>query len=170
MQSDIAGRDVRSESLRHPRSIARRMSAVAGALFVAAIVVGIPEAQRRLTLVLQLDGRSPATILTALAAFTILLVLYGVPAICLLHGKNRFRTAALAGPLLTLGSLVITAAARSGAGDRPPAGLEIAELISFTVAAVVLLSGRPSRGRLRAGIGLAGFWLVLSLVRTVAVR
>src|SRR5947209_5833334 len=79
MQSDIAGRDVRSESLRHPRSIARRMSAVAGGLFVAAIVVGIPEAQRRLTLVLQLDGRSPATILTALAAFTILLVLTVCP-------------------------------------------------------------------------------------------
>ena len=170
MESDIAGRDVRSESLRRPLSIARRMSAVAGALFVAAIVVGIPEAQRRLTMVLQLDGRSPATILTALCAFAILLVLYGVPAIWLLHGKTRFRAAALAGPFLTLGSFVVTAAARSGAGDRPPAGIEIAELISFTVASVVLLTGRPTRGRLRAGIGLAGFWLVLSLVRTVAVH
>ena len=115
MDSDIAGRDVRSESLRRPLSIARRMSAVAGALFVAAIVVGIPEAQRRLTMVLQLDGRSPATVLTALCAFAILLVLYGVPAIWLLHGKTRFRAVALAGPFLTLGSFVVTAAARSGA-------------------------------------------------------
>jgi len=170
MESEFAGRDARSESLRRPLSLARRMSAVAGALFLAAIIVGIPEAQRRLTLLLQLDGRSPATILTALCAFAILLVLYGVPAIWLLHGRTRFRTAALAGPFLTLGSFVVTAAARSGAGDRPPAGIEIAELISFTVASVVLLTGRPSRGRLRAGIGLAGFWLVLSLVRTLAVR
>ena len=170
MESDIAGRDVRSDSLRRPLSIARRMSAVAGALFLAAIIVGIPEAQRRLTLLLQLDGRGTTTIFTALAAFVILLVLYGVPAIWLLHGKTRFRTIAIAGPFLTLGSFVITAASRSGAGDPPPAGIEIAELISFTVAAVVLLTGRPSRTRLRAGIGIACFWLVLSLVRALAVR
>ncbi len=170
MESDIAGRDVRSESLRRPLSIARRMSAVAGALFVAAIIVGIPEAQRRLTLLLQLDGRSTPTILTGVAAFAILLVLYGVPAIWLLHGKIRFRAAALVGPFLTLGSVVITAAARRGAGDPPPAAIEIAELISFAAASVVLLTGRPSRARLRAGISVACFWLVLSLVRMVALR
>jgi hypothetical protein len=170
MESDIAGRDVRPESLRRPLSIARQMSAVAGALFVAAIIVGIPEAQRRLTLLLQLDVRSPTTIFTALAAFVILLVLYGVPAIWLLHGKTRFRALAVVGPFLTLGSFVITAATRSGAGDPLPAGVEIAELISFTLASVVLLTGRPGRGRLRAGIGIAAFWLVLSLVRLVAVR
>ena len=35
------------------------------------------------------------------------------------------------------------------------------------------IGARPSnwdKGRLRAGIGLAGFWLVLSVVRTVAVH
>ena len=91
MESDIAGRDVRSESLRRPLSIARRMSAVAGVLVVAAIVVGIPEAQRRLTLLLHLDVESPAPIFTGLAAFAILFVLYGIPAIWLLHGEIRFR-------------------------------------------------------------------------------
>ncbi len=170
MESDIAGRDLPSDSLRRPLSIARRMSVIAGALFVAAIIVGIPEAQRRLTLLLQLDGRSPMTIFTALAAFAILLVLYGVPAIWLLHGKTRFRALAIIGPFLTLGSFVITAAAKSGAGEKPPASIEIAELISFTAAAVVLLTGRPSRARLRAGVGIACFWLVVSLVRAVAVR
>ena len=170
MESDIAGRDVRSESLRRPLSIARRTSAVAGVLFVAAIVVGIPEVQRRLTLLLHLDVKSPAPIFTGLAAFAILFVLYGIPAIWLLHGEIRFRAFALMGPFLTLGSFVITAATKSGAGDPPPASVEIAELISFTTASVVLLTGRPSRARLRAGIGVACFWLVLSLVRTIAVR
>ena len=170
MESDIAGRDVRSDSLRRPLSIARRTSAVAGALFVAAIIVGIPEAQRRLTLLLQLDGSSPKTIFPGLAAFAILFLLYGVPAIWLLHGRTRFRALALVGPLLTLGSFVITAAAKSGAGEPPPASIEIAELIAFTAASVVLLTGRPRLARLRSGIGIACFWLVLSLVRSVALR
>jgi hypothetical protein len=95
---------------------------------------------------------------------------YGVPAIWLLHGKTRFRALAIAGPFLTLGSFVITAAAKSGAGEKPPASIEIAELISFTAAAVVLLTGRPSRARLRAGVGIACFWLVVSLVRAVTVH
>jgi hypothetical protein len=88
-----------------------------------------------------------------------------VPAIWLLHGGTRLRALALVGPFLTMGSFVITIFTRAETGGPRPAGVEIGEVVAFTVAAVLLLTGRPSRARLRAGAGVAGLWLVLSLLR-----
>jgi hypothetical protein len=165
MDTQLARRDVRVESLGPAASVARRMAGVAGALFVVAIIVGIPEAQRRVALLVQSTGTPSSNILPALIAFGVFLLLYGVPAIWLLHGGTRLRALALVGPFLTMGSFVITIFTRAETGGPRPAGVEIGEVVAFTAAAVLLLTGRPSRARLRAGAGVAGLWLVLSLLR-----
>lgn len=167
MESQIAGREVRLEPAGRPSTIARRMSAVAGVIFTLAIVMGIPEAQRRLSLLVQSAGGPSSTIFASLVAVGLFLVLYGVPAILLVHGGTRFRALALLGPFLTLVSFAVTTIARAEAGDPRPAGVEVAELIAFTAALVVLLTGRPSRARLRAGLAVGGLWLVISLLRAL---
>jgi hypothetical protein len=143
------------------------MSAVAGAIFTLAIVMGIPEAQRRLSLFVQSAGGPRSTIFASLLAVGLFLVLYGVPAILLIHGGTRFRTLALLGPLLTLVSFAVTTIARAEAGGPRPSGVEVADLITFTAALTVLLTGRPSRGRLRAGVAVGALWLVLGLLRAL---
>jgi hypothetical protein len=165
METQLARREARVEVTGPSASVARRTAGLAGVLFVLAIVVGIPEAQRRVALLVQTAGSPTSTILPVLIAFGVFLVLYGVPAIWLLHGGMRFRVLALAGPFLTLGSFVSTVVTRAETGGPRPAGVEVGEVVAFTAAAVVLLTGRPSRARLRAGAGVACLWLVLSLIR-----
>jgi len=165
METQIVRREGRGEPIGASTSVARRTAGLAGALFVLAIVVGIPEAQRRVALLVQSTGTPTSNILPVLIAFGVVLVLYGVPAIWLLHGGTRFRALALAGPFLTVGSFLVTLIARAEAGGPRPGGLEVGEVVTFTAAALVLLTGRPSRARLRAGAGVACLWLVLSLLR-----
>jgi hypothetical protein len=165
MDSQLAGREVRVQVAGPSHSFSRRTAAAAGALFLLAIVVGIPEAQRRVALLIQSAVNPTSSILPVLIAFGVFLVLYGVPAIWLLHGGTRFRGLALAGPFLTLGSFVVTIFARAEAGGPRPGGIEVGEVVAFTAASVVLLTGRPSRARLRAGTGIACLWLLLSVIR-----
>jgi hypothetical protein len=168
MEIQVARRDLSSEPAWSRQSVARAMARVAGALLVLAIVIGIPEAQRRVALLGQSAGGARATVLVGLAAVGVFLILYGGPAIWLLNGGIRFRSLALVGPFLTAGSFAITSVARAAVGGPRPASIEVAELLAFTAAMVVLLTGRPSRTRLRVGAGVGGLWLLLSVVRVVA--
>jgi hypothetical protein len=167
MASEIAGREVRLEPAARPPTVARRMSGVAGVIFTLAIVMGIPEAQRRLSLFVQSAGSPSSTIFASLVAVGLFLLLYGVPAIVLIHGGTRLRGLALLGPLATLVSFAVTTMARAEAGAPRPSGVEVAELVAFIAALVVLLTGRPSRARLRAGLAVGGLWLVLGLLRAI---
>jgi hypothetical protein len=168
MEWQVARRDLRSESASLRPSLARAMARVAGALLVLAIVIGIPEAQRRVSLLGQSMGGASSTVLVGLAAVGVFLIMYGVPAIWLLNGGTRLRVLALVGPLLTAGSFAITSAARAAVGGPRPPSIEVAELVAFTAAMVVLLTGRPSRARLRAGASIGGLWFVLSVIRVIA--
>ena len=167
MESRIAGREVGLEPAGRPPTFARRMSALAGVIFTLAIVMGIPEAQRRLSLFVQSAGGPRSTIVASLVAVGLFLVLYGVPAILLIHGGTRYRALALLGPFLTLVSFAVTAIARAETGGPRLSGVEVAELVTFTAALIVLLTGRPGRARLRAGLAVGALWLVLGLVRAL---
>src|SRR5438270_2233675 len=101
MDSQLAGRDVRRGVGGPAHSVARRTAGLAGAIFLLAIVVGIPEAQRRIALLVPPSGGAGADVLPVVIGFGVFLLLYGVPSFWFLHGGTRFRALALAGPLLT---------------------------------------------------------------------